>query len=156
MIVNSMQTMRQAHWHRFQILTRRSARLRALAPVLTWSSNVWQGVSVENSAHVHRIADLQRVPAAVRFLSLEPLLGSIPELPLDGIDWVIVGGESGPIRREMRPEWVREIHDQCESAGVAFFFKQWGGRVAKSGGREFDGRTWDEMPTPVNRVNASL
>jgi protein gp37 len=149
-------TMQQAHWHRFQILTKRSARLRLIAPRLRWAPNVWQGVSVENAAHVHRIADLQAVPAAVRFLSLEPLLGPIDDLPLDGISWVIVGGESGPVRREMRPEWVREIHEQCEAAGVPFFFKQWGGRVAKSGGRELDGRTWDEMPESVARHEISL
>jgi protein gp37 len=139
-------TMQRAHWHQFQVLTKRSARLRDLAPRLPWPANVWQGVSVENAAHLHRIADLRAVPATVRFLSLEPLLGAIPELPLDGIHWVIVGGESGPIRRPIQPEWVREIRRQCLDAGVSFFFKQWGGRTAKAGGRELDGRTWDEMP----------
>jgi protein gp37 len=148
-------TMHRAHWHQFQVLTKRSARLREIAPSLRWPANVWQGVSVENAAHVARIADLQRVPAAVRFLSVEPLLGPIARLPLDGIDWVIVGGESGPKRRTVAPEWVRHIRDQCLDAGVPFFFKQWGGRVAKSGGRELDHRTWDEMPEPACRQSES-
>lgn len=155
-IARVFDTMTRAHWHRFQILTKRSARLRDLAATLPWPMNVWQGVSVENAGHVERIADLQTVPAAVRFLSIEPLLGPIPDLPLDGIDWVIVGGESGPVRRAVRPDWVREIHGQCAAAGVPFFFKQWGGRVAKAGGRELDGRTWDDMPEPVSRLHVSL
>jgi protein gp37 len=146
--------MRRAHWHRFQILTKRSARLRELAAMLPWAANVWQGVSVENAAHVHRIHDLRQVPAAVRFLSIEPLLGPIPNLPLDGIDWVIVGGESGPTRRPVDAEWVRDIRDQCLAARVPFFFKQWGGRVAKSGGRELDKRTWDQMPQAVDRCES--
>lgn len=145
-IANVFETMTRASWHQFQILTKRSARLRALAPHLRWSPNIWQGVSVESATYLPRIVDLRAVPAAVRFLSIEPLLGPIPSLPLDGIDWVIVGGESGPRRRKVRPEWVREIRDQCVAAGVPFFFKQWGGRVAKAGGRELDRRTWDEMP----------
>jgi protein gp37 len=145
-IVRVFETMRRAHWHQFQILTKRSVRLRELASRLPWPVNVWQGVSVENAAHVHRIADLQAVPASVRFLSIEPLLGPIPELPLAGVDWVIVGGESGPRRRPMDPGWVADIRDQCVAAGAPFFFKQWGGRVAKAGGRELDGRTWDDMP----------
>ena len=139
-------TMRRAHWHQFQVLTKRSARLRALAPDLPWPPNVWQGVSVENAAHLWRIADLQTVPAAVRFLSVEPLLGPIPHLPLDGIDWVIVGGESGPGHRRIDAAWVREIRDQCDMAHVRFFFKRWGGRTPKAGGRVLDGRTWDEQP----------
>ena len=138
--------MRRAHWHRFQILTKRSCRLREIAPKLPWAKNIWQGVSVENAAHVYRIADLQQVSAAVRFLSIEPLLGPIEHLPLDGIHWVIVGGESGPRRRPIDAAWVRDIRDQCLAANVPFFFKQWGGRVAKAGGRELDERTWDEMP----------
>jgi protein gp37 len=139
-------TMSRAHWHNFQILTKRSVRLRALAPRLQWPSNVWQGVSVENAEYVSRVKDLQTVSASVRFLSVEPLLGPISRLPLKGIDWVIVGGESGPKRRPVDPAWVREIRDQCVAAGVAFFFKQWGGRTPKALGRELDGRTWDEMP----------
>jgi protein gp37 len=151
-IARVFDTMQRAHWHQFQILTKRSGRLRELAVRLTWSPNVWQGVSVENAAHVSRIADLQKVPAAVRFLSIEPLLGPIPKLPLRGIDWVIVGGESGPHRRPINAEWVHDIHAQCTAAGVSFFFKQWGGRTSKSGGRELDGRTWDEMPSSQLRA----
>jgi protein gp37 len=142
-------TMRRAHWHQFQVLTKRSGRLRELAARLPWAPNVWQGVSVENAAHLWRIADLQTVPAAVRFLSIEPLLGPLSELPLDGISWVIVGGESGPTRRAVDPAWVRDIRDQCVDAGVAFFFKQWGGLTSKSGGRKLDGQTWDGMPAPT-------
>src|SRR2546425_1164120 len=115
--------MAEADWHTFQILTKRSRRLAALAPDLPWPPNVWQGVSVENQRYTSRVADLQTVPAAVRFLSVEPLLGPIPKLPLDGIQWVIVGGESGTGRRPMASGWAREIRDQCAEAGVAFFFK---------------------------------
>jgi protein gp37 len=145
-IARVFDTMQRAHWHRFQILTKRSARLRELAAGLPWPPNVWQGVSVENAAQLARINDLRLVPAAVRFLSLEPLLGPLPRLPLTDIHWVIVGGESGPARRPVDPAWVRDIRDQCIDAGVPFFFKQWGGRVAKSGGRLLDRRTWDQMP----------
>ncbi len=137
-----------AHWHTFQVLTKRSARLAELAPSLKWPPNVWQGVSVENARYVCRVADLRKVPAAVRFLSVEPLLGPIPELPLDGIHWVIVGGESGPRHRPVRLEWVLAIRDRCRAVGVPFFFKQWGGATAKSGGRLLEGRTWDDAPVP--------
>lgn len=143
-------TMAKAKWHQFQILTKRSARLREMASRLEWSSNVWQGVSVESESYVSRVRDLQQVPAAVRFLSIEPLLGAIPMLPLDGIGWVIVGGESGPGRRPVDPAWVRDLRDQCIDAGVAFFFKQWGGHTPKARGRELDGRTWDQMPATGN------
>lgn len=139
-------TMEQAHWHTFQILTKRPKRLLEVAPHVPWPANVWMGVSVENADYTWRVNDLQQVPAVVRFLSVEPLLGPIPNLPLDGIHWVIVGGESGPSARPMKPEWVREIREQCQRAGVAFFFKQWGGRKKKAAGRILDGRTWDEMP----------
>jgi protein gp37 len=138
--------MRRAHWHRFQVLTKRADRLAVLDPELAWSENVWMGVSVENAAYVHRIGDLRRTRARVRFLSLEPLLGPLPELDLEGIDWVIVGGESGPGARPMEATWVTELRDQCRSAAVAFFFKQWGGINKKRTGRVLDGRTWDEMP----------
>jgi protein gp37 len=141
--------MAEAHWHTFQILTKRSRRLASLAPRLAWPANVWQGVSVESQRYTSRVGDLQGVPAAVRFLSVEPLLGSISRLPLDGIHWVIVGGESGSGRRPIEAAWAREIRDQCVSAGVAFFFKQWGGRTPKSGGRRLDGRIWDETPRDV-------
>lgn len=139
--------MARADWHVFQILTKRSERLAALAPRLPWSPNIWQGVSVESVRYTTRIDHLRTVPAAVRFLSIEPLLGPIPDLPLDDIDWVIVGGESGPGRRPMVAAWAREIRDQCLRAGVPFFFKQWGGRTPKAAGRVLDRRTWDEMPT---------
>lgn len=138
--------MATAHWHVFQILTKRSARLAAMARDLPWSANVWQGVSVENARYTSRIAQLREVPAAVRFLSVEPLLGPIPRLPLVGIHWVIVGGESGGGRRPVDPAWVRDLRDQCIAARVPFFFKQWGGRTPKAAGRVLDGRTWDEMP----------
>ncbi len=138
--------MEQASWHTFQILTKRSARVRELAPSLPWPHNVWQGVSVESAKYTFRVADLQQVPAAVRFLSVEPLLGPIPALPLERISWVIVGGESGPKHRPLQPAWAREIRDQCIKAHVPFFFKQWGGRTPKAGGRELDGREWDQMP----------
>ena len=145
-ICRVFEVMVRAHWHVFQVLTKRSERLAGLAPRLPWARNIWQGVSVESARHIGRVGHLRTVPAAVRFLSIEPLLGSIPQLPLDGIHWVIVGGESGGKRRPMAPEWAREVRTHCEAAGVAFFFKQWGGRTPKAGGRLLDGRTWDEMP----------
>ncbi|MBI3636412.1 MAG: phage Gp37/Gp68 family protein [Candidatus Rokubacteria bacterium] len=138
--------MEHAHWHTFQILTKRSERLARLARTLPWPANVWQGVSVENARYTSRIRDLQKVPAVVRFLSIEPLLGPISRLPLANIHWVIVGGESGGGRRPMAAPWVREIRDQCLNARVPFFFKQWGGRTPKSGGRLLDDRAWDETP----------
>jgi protein gp37 len=140
------ETMEQASWHVFQVLTKRSDRVRALADRLPWPENVWMGVSVESAAYVGRVNDLVQVPASVRFLSVEPLLGPIPELPLEGIHWVIVGGESGPGARPMQPSWVKEIRSACRSARVPFFFKQWGGVNKKRTGRELDGRTWDAMP----------
>jgi len=138
--------MGRAHWHIFQVLTKRSDRLLALSPVLPWSSNIWMGVSVESQKYAFRIEDLRRTGAHVKFLSLEPLLGPLPRLDLRGIDWVIVGGESGPRARPMDPDWVVAIRDQCRRANVAFFFKQWGGRRKKKAGRLLEGRTWDEMP----------
>lgn len=141
-------TMRACPQHTFQILTKRSSRLLQLAPQLDWAPNVWVGVSVENNLVLHRVFDLQQVPAAVRFLSLEPLIGEIDNLPLAGIDWAIVGGESGPGAREMKIEWVRTIFRQCRAANTAFFFKQWGGIRKDLAGRELGGRTYDEMPTP--------
>jgi protein gp37 len=138
--------MRLAHWHRFQVLTKRADRLAALSPEVDWPSNVWMGVSVENASYVDRIDDLRVTGAHVKFLSLEPLLGPLAKLTLRGIDWVIVGGESGPCSRPMDPAWVSDIRDQCGRAGVAFFFKQWGGKNKKKAGRVLDGRTWDEMP----------
>lgn len=138
--------MEKAHWHTFQVLTKRAERLEELAPDLDWPKNVWMGVSVENSKYISRIPKLAAVPAAIRFLSLEPLLGPLGNLPLENIDWVIVGGESGPGARPMESDWVQSIREQCEDSGVAFFFKQWGGVRKKKTGRELDGRTYDEMP----------
>ncbi len=138
--------MGRAHWHIFQVLTKRAERLAGLASELEWPRNVWQGVSVENANYVDRVKYLLKAPAAIRFLSIEPLLGPIPRLPLRGIHWVIVGGESGPDARAMRPQWAAGIRNQCVAAGVPFFFKQWGGRTPKSGGRVLGGRTWNEMP----------
>lgn len=138
--------MEQTPQHTYQILTKRADRLAELAPQLPWPRNVWQGVSVENANYTFRIADLLRVPAAVRFLSIEPLLGPIDDLPLDGLQWIIVGGESGPGARPMDAAWVRRIRDRCVGAQVPFFFKQWGGTNKKRTGRVLDGRLWDEMP----------
>ena len=138
--------MTEAHWHTFQVLTKRHERLVELAPSLTWPDNIWMGVSIENRRFVHRADYLRQVDAAVRFISAEPLLGPLEGLELAGIDWLIAGGESGPGHRPVRLEWVRELRDRCESEEIAFFFKQWGGRHPKTGGRELDGRSWDEMP----------
>jgi protein gp37 len=139
-------TMRDCPQHTFQILTKRSDRVRQLGQSLPWPSNVWMGVSVEDSRVTDRITDLAAVPAQVRFLSCEPLIGPLDNLLLDHIHWVIVGGESGPQARPMRREWVESIQRQCARAGVAFFFKQWGGVRKKAAGRELHGRTYDEMP----------
>jgi protein gp37 len=143
--------MGRASRHTFQILTKRADRLADLATELPWHRNVWMGVSVENVDYVERIDRLRSVPAAVRFLSLEPLLGPLPGLRLRGVDWVIVGGESGPYSRPMDGDWVREIREQCRRARVPFFFKQWGGPLKALTGRTLDGRTWDEMPNPKRR-----
>lgn len=132
--------------HTYQILTKRARRLRRLAPELAWPENVWMGVSVEDARVLHRVDELRRVPAAVRFLSCEPLIGPLSDLCLDGISWVITGGESGPGARSIEVDWVREIRDNCLTSGTAFFHKQWGGRVPKANGRELDGRTWDQFP----------
>jgi protein gp37 len=140
------QVMVKADHHLFQVLTKRAARLVALSPQLPWPPNIWMGVSVEDFKRCDRIDHLRGTGAQVKFLSLEPLLGAVPQLGLSGIDWVIVGGESGPGARPMRPKWVREIRDQCVAQRVKFFFKQWGGVNKKRAGRELDGRTWDEMP----------
>jgi protein gp37 len=132
--------------HTFQILTKRSERLLELSASLPWPANVWMGVSVEDERVVQRVKDLAGVPAKVRFLSCEPLIGPLERLPLKGIHWVIVGGESGPGARPMNPDWVESIHSQCRRQGVAFFFKQWGGVRKDKTGRELHGRTYDEMP----------
>ncbi len=139
-------TMESASWHTFQILTKRSERLAALAPDLNWPPNVWMGVSIETADYLWRADHLREVTSAVRFLSLEPLLGSLGALDLSDIHWVIVGGESGPGARPMEAAWVRHIRRQCRREGVPFFFKQWGGTQKKKNGRSLDGRTWDGMP----------
>lgn len=138
--------MQRAHWHTFQILTKRSARLLELDRKLIWPPNVWMGVTVESADYTSRIDDLRRTGAGTKFLSLEPLLSALPDLDLTDIDWVIVGGESGPNARNMAQEWVIEIRDQCRSQKVPFFFKQWGGTNKKKTGRHLEGRLWDEMP----------
>lgn len=140
------EVMRRAPQHKFQVLTKRSARMAEIAARLEITSNVWMGVSVENGDYVSRIDDLRCVDATVRFLSVEPLLGPIEKLDLRGIHWVIVGGESGPGARHINAEWVRSIRDQCIAKDVRFFFKQWGGVRKHVTGRQLDGRTWDEMP----------
>lgn len=140
--------MRETPRHTYQVLTKRATRLARVADDIDWPPNVWVGVSVEDRTQISRIDQLRTVPAAVRFVSAEPLLGPLADLDLDGIDWLIAGGESGPRHRWMDPGWVADLRDQCQQAGTAFFFKQWGGRTPKEGGRLLDGRTWDEMPRP--------
>ena len=132
--------------HQFQILTKRAERLVELDDQLQWGDNIWMGVSVESSEYLCRIDHLKRIAAKIKFLSLEPLLGPLPRLDLEGIDWVIVGGESGPHSRTMKPQWVRQVRAQCVAAKVPFFFKQWGGVFKSRTGRTLDGRTWDQMP----------
>jgi protein gp37 len=139
-------TMMDTPQHTYQVLTKRADRARELAPLLPWPKHVWLGVSVESIDYVDRIDHLRRTRAALKFLSLEPLLGPLDNLNLDGIDWAIAGGESGPKARPMAIEWVRSIRDQCIAANVAFHFKQWGGVQKKRTGRTLDGRTWDELP----------
>lgn len=150
------ETMVDCPQHTFQVLTKRSERLRELRAVLPWPSNVWMGVSVEDSRVIKRVVDLQAVPAQVRFLSCEPLIGPLEVLPLKGIHWVIVGGESGPGARTMNREWVESIHRQCRKANVAFFFKQWGGVRKDITGRVLHGRTYDEMPDPKKPLAGAL
>jgi protein gp37 len=145
-IARVFDTMRRCPQHTFQILTKRSKRLREVADHLPWPRNVWMGVSVENVDVVSRVTDLQAVPAHIRFLSCEPLIGPLDHLPLAGIHWVIVGGESGPGARPMRSEWVQSILQQCEEHNVAFFFKQWGGVRKKRTGRLLNNRTYDNYP----------
>jgi len=141
--------MQRASWHTFQVLTKRSERLMELDSEIVWPENVWMGVSVENSKYTLRIDHLRESHAQIKFLSLEPLLGPLPVLNLNGINWVIVGGESGPGARPVAEEWITEIRDQCLLARVPFFFKQWGGVKKKLNGRTLQGRTWDEMPIAI-------
>jgi protein gp37 len=153
-ILKCFDVMARAHQHTFQVLTKRTERLVDLAARLPWPRNIWIGASIENSDYTWRAKSLARVDAAVRFLSVEPLLGPIRRLPVSRIDWVIVGGESGPGARPMREEWVTQIRDRCNAHGVPFFFKQWGGPRKASTGRELQGRTWNGMPTHSGRANA--
>jgi protein gp37 len=141
--------MKHADWHQYQVLTKRAERLEEVSSQLPWAPNIWMGVSVENKDYLWRIDHLRRTKAHIKFLSLEPLLGPMGKISLPGIDWVIVGGESGPGARPMEASWVEDIKDQCLRASVAFFFKQWGGVQKKRHGRELEGRTWDEMPALV-------
>jgi protein gp37 len=141
--------MKQARWHSFQVLTKRADRLERLAPFLEWTRNIWMGVSVESQRYVSRIDHLRRTGAQTKFISLEPLLGPLHELDLCGIDWAIVGGESGFGARPMEVDWVTDIREQCLRANVPFFFKQWGGVQKKRNGRKLEGRTWDQMPPAI-------
>ncbi len=147
------EVMNRCPHHTFQILTKRSHRLVELAPLLEWTPNVWIGVTIEKSDYLYRLDHLRRVNASVRFLSLEPLLGPMDTLTLEGVDWVIVGGESGPQARPMKEEWVLQIHETCLKERVPFFFKQWGGFNKKKAGRHLRGRTWDEKPFVVLQGN---
>ncbi|MBI3662686.1 MAG: phage Gp37/Gp68 family protein [Acidobacteria bacterium] len=149
-ICEAFSVMKEASWHTFQILTKRAKRLARLASRLKWPTNIWMGVSVESPKFVWRIEELKTVPAAVRFLSLEPLLAPFLSLPLVGIDWVIVGGESGPGCRPIEAGWVRNIRTQCLRARVPFFFKQWGGTRKSRAGRQLDGKVWNELPVLEN------
>jgi protein gp37 len=146
------EVMGHASHHTFQILTKRHERLAELAPTLRWHANVWMGVSIENRRFIHRADYLRRVDASVRFISAEPLIGPLEGLDLEGIDWLIAGGESGPRHRRCDPDWIRQLRDRCHGEDVAFFFKQWGGRTSKAGGRILDGRTHDEWPIARGRA----
>jgi protein gp37 len=145
--------MARAHWHRFQVLTKRADRLAEVSPRLAWTPNIWMGVSVESDKYRDRIDHLRSTHARLKFLSLEPLLGPLPDLDLHGIDWVIVGGESGHRARPMDLAWATDLRDQCRRARVPFFFKQWGGTNKKKAGRLLDGRTWDQMPPDPPRAH---
>lgn len=148
-IIKIFETMNKAHWHTFQVLTKRPKRLHAMDDLglLRWSPNIWMGVTVESDKYIDRINELRNTKANIKFLSCEPLLGSLKSIDIENIDWVIVGGESGPKSREMKKEWVMEIKELCEEKGVAFFFKQWGGTNKKKSGILLDGKTYDYYPT---------
>ncbi len=141
--------MNRAHWHQFQVLTKRPERALRLSDRLTWTENIWIGTSIEDMDVAARADYVRQIPAAVRFISAEPLLGPVDELSLEGIDWVIGGGESGLDHRYCDPAWARGLRDLCVSRGVAFFWKQWGGRTAKAGGRVLDGREWNQYPVEL-------
>ena len=150
-ILKIFATMNRASQHTFQVLTKRAPRLENLSSLLSWSENIWMGVTVENSDYKERIDYLRKTDAFIKFLSLEPLLEDVGTLDLKGIDWVIVGGESGPRARPIKTSWVRNIKGQCKEQNVSFFFKQWGGVNKKKSGRNLDGRTWDEIPKKTER-----
>lgn len=149
-IVRVFEAMRRASWHTYQVLTKRARRLLSMDESLDWPDNVWMGVSVETQTYVDRIDYLRKTHARLKFVSFEPLLGPIPELDLSHVDWAIVGGESGPGARLMKKAWVIDIKARCRSAGVPFFFKQWGGANKKTKGRLLNGRTWEEMPDSLS------
>jgi protein gp37 len=151
-IAQIFDVMNRCPQHTFQVLTKRPEIAAEISPQLTWTPNIWMGTSVENVLVLHRVSSLQKIPARIRFLSVEPLLGPIPRLPLTGIHWVIVGGESGPGARPMDEQWVRSIRDRCIAQQVPFFFKQWGGVNKKLTGRILDGLTWDDMPERVEKL----
>ena len=140
------EVMNKAKWHTFQVLTKRSKRLKEIAPKLNWTKNIWLGVTVENDNHKDRIKDLVKTPAQIKYLSVEPLLSEVKQIPLSGIDWVIVGGESGPGSRPMNEEWILPIRDKCNSMNIPFFFKQWGGTNKKQAGSLLQGKHWKQMP----------
>lgn len=150
-IIKVFEVMKQAYWHHFQVLTKRSERLLELSKTLPWMPNIWMGVSVENDDYVYRIDHLRQIEAKVKFLSLEPLIGPIENINLNGIDWVIVGGESGPGCRPIFLEWVTDIRDQCIKVKVPFFFKQWGGINKKRNGRNLEGKIWNELPYCISK-----
>jgi protein gp37 len=145
-IADVFDIMNHASWHRFQILTKRSKRLREMSPFLPWADNIWMGVTVEDQDCAFRVDHLRGTPAAIKFLSMEPLLSPISKLDLEGIDWVIVGGESGPGARPLKGKWVVDIKERCQLQNIPFFFKQWGGMNKKKGGRLLEGRLWNQMP----------
>ena len=151
-IMRVFDVMGRAPWHRFHVLTKRPERMVEMSPRLPWSANVWAGATVEDAAHAYRADQLRQTGAAIKYLVLEPLLGPVDELDLAGIDWVILGGESGPGARPLHIDWVRSVRDQCVAAGVPFYFKQWGGARRKETGRELDGRLWDERPQDADQL----
>jgi protein gp37 len=149
-------TMERDDWHQYQVLTKRPQRMAKMAASLPWPAHIWAGVSVESNEYAWRADFLRRVPSKVRFISAEPLLGYVDQLNLDGIDWLITGGESGPGFRPCNPDWVRSARDRCIAEGISYFHKQWGGRTPKAGGRLLDGRTWDEFPDREGAGSCSL
>lgn len=150
--------MNEAHWHIFQVLTKRDKRLKKIAPKLSWSKNIWQGVTVENQNNIERIHVLSEINSKVKFVSFEPLLGPIDTntIPFENLDWIIVGGESGNNARTIKKEWVINIRNACLENEVAFFFKQWGGKYRKKNGRSLEGKVWDQYPSEINRLEKSL